>query len=138
MAEPTGLTWPVHGTRIDPVFPYIDAEIKWACRREYAATAVDVIARRTRLSFQNAEAALEALPLVIDMMAVELGWGKERMNKEFTDATQFLLSMGLSTKRIAGLTLDLVREGVSFTFHVISKYPHLMAANLNVIITIET
>jgi hypothetical protein len=34
--------------------------------------------------------------------------------------------------------LDLVREGVSFTFHVISKYPHLMAANLNVIITIET
>lgn len=113
MAEPTGLRWPVHGTRIDPVYPYIDAEIKWACRREYAATAVDVIARRTRLSFQNAEAALEALPKVIDMMAVELGWSKKRQNKEFTDATEFLLSMGISSNRVAKLTLDDVRAGVS-------------------------
>lgn len=121
MAEPTGLTWPVHGTRIDPVFPYIDAEIKWAVRREYAATAVDIIARRTRLSFQNAEAALEALPLVIDMMAVELGWEKERMNAEFLDATQFLLSMGLSKKRIAGLTLDLVRQGVRLLSDELSR-----------------
>ena len=27
MAEPTGLRWPVHGTRLDPGFPYIDAEV---------------------------------------------------------------------------------------------------------------
>ncbi|KAL8283208.1 hypothetical protein RQP46_005986 [Phenoliferia psychrophenolica] len=26
MAEATGLRWPVHGTRLDPSFPYIDAE----------------------------------------------------------------------------------------------------------------
>lgn len=25
MAKPTGLRFPVHGTRIDPVYPYIDA-----------------------------------------------------------------------------------------------------------------
>ena len=74
MATESGLRWPVHGTRLDPSYPYIDAEVRWACRREYAATAVDVIARRTRLSFLNAEAALDALPKVIDIMAIELGW----------------------------------------------------------------
>lgn len=71
-----------------------------------------MIARRTRLSFQNAEAALDALPKVIDMMAVELGWSKKRQNKEFTDATEFLLSMGLTAQRVAKLTLDDVRAGV--------------------------
>ena len=112
MAEPTGLRWPVHGKRLDPVYPYIEAEVTWACRREYAATAVDVIARRTRLSFLNSEAALEALPKVIDMMSKELGWNKERMEKEFREGTDFLQSMGLSAKRMEGYTLEDVRAGV--------------------------
>ncbi|GAA5877542.1 hypothetical protein JCM3774_005901 [Rhodotorula dairenensis] len=111
MAKPTGLRFPVHGNRIDPVYPYIDAEVTWACRREYAATAVDVIARRTRLSFLNSEAALEALPTVIDIMSKELGWDRQRQDKEFRDATKFLTSMGLSWKRLEGLTLQDVREG---------------------------
>ena len=112
MAEPTGLRWPVHGIRLDPVYPYIEAEVTFACRREYAATAVDVIARRTRLSFLNSEAALEALPKVIDMMSKELGWNKERMEKEFREGTEFLQSMGLSAKRMEGYTLEDVRAGV--------------------------
>ncbi|POY70660.1 putative Glycerol-3-phosphate dehydrogenase [Rhodotorula taiwanensis] len=111
MAKPTGLRFPVHGTRIDPVYPYIDAEVTWACRREYAATAVDVIARRTRLSFLNSEAALEALPTVIDIMSKELGWDSKRQDQEFRDATRFLTSMGLSWKRLENLTLADVREG---------------------------
>ena len=86
-------------------------EVTWACRREYAATAVDVIARRTRLSFLNSEAALEALPTVIDIMSKELGWDRERQDKEFRDATKFLTSMGLSWKRLEGLTLQDVRDG---------------------------
>ena len=35
------------------------------CDQEYAATAVDVIARRLRLSFLNVQAAEEALPVVV-------------------------------------------------------------------------
>ncbi|GAA5998942.1 glycerol-3-phosphate dehydrogenase [Rhodotorula paludigena] len=111
MAKPTGLRYPVHGTRIDPVYPFIDAEVTWACRREYAATAVDVIARRTRLSFLNSEAALEALPTVIDIMSKELGWDQRRKDSEFRDACEFLGSMGLSTKRLEKLTLQDVRDG---------------------------
>jgi len=43
---------------------------------EYACTAVDVIARRMRLAFLNVQAAEEALPEVIDIMAEELKWSK--------------------------------------------------------------
>lgn len=46
--------------------------------REYAATAIDVIARRTRLSFLNVNAAEEALPRVIEIMSRELNWSKAR------------------------------------------------------------
>ncbi|GAA6021386.1 hypothetical protein JCM10207_002031 [Rhodosporidiobolus poonsookiae] len=111
MAPPTGLRYPVHGTRIDAVYPYIDAEVLWGVRREYAVTAVDVIARRTRLSFLNSEAALEALPKVIDIMAKELGWDEKRQEAEFKDATRFLGSMGLSAERLGPLTIADVREG---------------------------
>lgn len=37
-------------------------------------TAVDMIARRVRLAFLNVQAAQEALPEIVDIMAEELGW----------------------------------------------------------------
>jgi len=46
--------------------------------REYAATAVDILARRTRLAFLNVRAAEEALPRVIELMSRELGWTKQK------------------------------------------------------------
>ena len=45
---------------------------------EYACTAIDVLARRTRLAFLNVQAAHEALPRIVDIMAAELGWDKNR------------------------------------------------------------
>ena len=36
----------------------------------------DIIARRMRLAFLNAEAAEEALPQIIDIMGEELKWSK--------------------------------------------------------------
>lgn len=64
-------------------------------RVEYAQTATDVIARRTRLSFLNASAALDALPRVIEIMAKDLGWSEDRKKKEWIGARNFLVSMGL-------------------------------------------
>lgn len=76
MAQLTGKRWPIIGKKIHPEFPYIDAEIRYGIR-EYACTAIDMIARRLRLSFLNVQAAQEALPVIVDIMAEELGWSKE-------------------------------------------------------------
>lgn len=63
------------GRRLHSEFPYIDAEVRYACR-EYAATAVDVIGRRLRLAFLNTQAAGEALPTVVNIMAEEYKWSE--------------------------------------------------------------
>ena len=62
------------GKRLAEEFPYIEAEVKFAIQ-EYACTVVDVLARRTRLAFLNAEVARDAVPRVVEIMAKELGWG---------------------------------------------------------------
>lgn len=95
ISDPTGMTWPTYGKRITPNYPYIEAEVRYACREEYACTAVDVLARRTRLAFLNAEAAYQALPRVVEIMAEELKWDKARQKKELDNAARFLVTMGL-------------------------------------------
>ena len=45
--------------------------------REYACSAIDVLARRTRLAFVNVHAAQEALPRIIEIMSRELKWSKQ-------------------------------------------------------------
>lgn len=65
------------GLRLSHEFPYIEAEVKYAIK-EYACTAIDVLARRTRLAFLNVQAAHEALPRIVDIMAAELNWDKSR------------------------------------------------------------
>ncbi|KAI8912679.1 FAD dependent oxidoreductase-domain-containing protein [Gorgonomyces haynaldii] len=97
-ASQTGNRWPIYGVRLAAGYPFLEAEVRYAVQREYALTAVDVIARRTRLAFLNARACLEALPRVVDIMAVELGWDKARKEKEIEDAKKYLLTMGLSIK----------------------------------------
>ncbi|KAJ3035348.1 mitochondrial glycerol-3-phosphate dehydrogenase [Rhizophlyctis rosea] len=96
MATLTHKRWPVYGKRLSFAYPYIEAEVRYAVRREYACTVVDVIARRTRLAFLNAEATLEALPRIINIMASELDWSDSRKSHELHTATIFLSSMGLS------------------------------------------
>lgn len=95
LAEPTGETWPLHGVRLSRAYPYIEAEVRYAVRHEYALTPIDVLARRTRLSFLNVHAALEALPRVADMMATELHWSRAEKARQIARSVEFLASMGL-------------------------------------------
>ncbi|KAH9891791.1 DAO-domain-containing protein [Cubamyces lactineus] len=95
LAQPTGKAWPLHGVRLSPSYPFIEAEVRYAARHEYAQTAVDVIARRCRLSFLNAQAALDALPRVVEILTEELHWSPARAKAEFAAAQDFLASMGL-------------------------------------------
>ncbi|KAL8733318.1 MAG: hypothetical protein Q9166_002142 [cf. Caloplaca sp. 2 TL-2023] len=101
LSAPTEQRYPVRGLKISALYPFIDGEIRYAVRHEYAQTAVDVLARRTRLAFLNAQAALEALPTIIDLMSEELGWSKKRQEKEWKDTVQFLASMGLAKSKLS-------------------------------------
>jgi glycerol-3-phosphate dehydrogenase len=91
----------------------IEAEIWYALKHEYALTAIDILARRTRLSFLNARAALDALPRVIDIMSTELNWSRRERNKQIRDAVEFLVgSMGLDEGYVTGDIMRRVKERV--------------------------
>lgn len=53
--------------------------------KEYACTAIDVVARRTRLGFLNVQAAEEALPRIVELMARELKWSEQKKKVNPTD-----------------------------------------------------
>lgn len=109
LASPTDNTehYPHRGQRLSTLYPFIDGEVRYAVRSEYAQTAIDVLARRTRLSFLNAQAALHALPKVIDIMGDELKWNEQRKEAEWKESVTFLASMGLPTD-----LLQITREEV--------------------------
>lgn len=98
MAQPTGKKWPKAGRRIHSELPYIEAEVKFATK-EYAQTAVDVIARRLRISFLNVTAAEEALEKIVSIMAEELKWTKAEQKRQMDEALRFMeLEMGLHSE----------------------------------------
>jgi glycerol-3-phosphate dehydrogenase len=74
--------------------PEIEAEVIWAVREELALTAMDVLARRTRLAFIDTQAARAALPRTLELMASELGWSKARRAQEDRES-RGLLEQGL-------------------------------------------
>nr|WP_199756889.1 glycerol-3-phosphate dehydrogenase/oxidase [Tautonia sociabilis] len=69
--------------RLHPALPIIGAEVAWAARREMARTVEDVLCRRTRAAFLDAEAAEEMAPAVASLLAAELGrdpsWEEEQV-----------------------------------------------------------
>lgn len=58
--------------KLHPRYSYLQAEVIWAVRFEMARTVEDVLARRVRLLFLDARAAMEAAPLVASLIATEL------------------------------------------------------------------
>ncbi|KAH8410097.1 hypothetical protein KR009_005868, partial [Drosophila setifemur] len=84
--------------RLHPNFPYIEAEVQYAIRNEYACTVVDIIARRLKVVFVDAAATLHMLPKILKLMASELGWSDEQKTKEQQKAQEFLVrQMGLGS-----------------------------------------
>ena len=81
---------------IHPSFPNIKAEIIWAVRKEMAVTVEDVLARRTRILFLDAAAAIESVPVVASLMAQELNkdghWINQQVIEFIALAKQYLLS----------------------------------------------
>lgn len=81
---------------IHPGLPNIRAEVIWAIRNEMAMTLEDVLARRTRILFLDARAAMEAAPVVAALMAMEMNknddWKQQQINEFCFVAKQYVLS----------------------------------------------
>jgi len=63
---------PEWGERLVPEYPYTVAEAVWAVREEMARSVEDVLARRVRLLFVDAEASIRAARRVAQVLAAEL------------------------------------------------------------------
>jgi glycerol-3-phosphate dehydrogenase len=67
--------------------PYTIAEVVWAVRYEMARTIEDVLARRIRILFLDARAAMNAAPKVAEIMAQELNQNKDWKQLQLIDFT---------------------------------------------------
>ena len=83
----------MHPKRLHPKYPYLEAEVVFAVRQEYAVKAVDVLARRTRLAFIDSCAAAEVAPNIVKMMGDMLGWSRSRRAEETKECDEFLKTM---------------------------------------------
>jgi len=78
------------GKKLAHNHPLLEAEVVYTIRYEYCLSASDFLARRSRLAFLDAAAAVAAAPRVIALMAEELGWDEARVAKETAETASFL------------------------------------------------
>ena len=76
---------PALSEKLHEDLPYIKAEIVLAVRYEMAETLEDVLARRLRTLFLNAQTAIEIAPAVAEIMAVELKKDKHWIARQINE-----------------------------------------------------
>jgi len=79
-----------YGNRLAEGFPYLEAEVVYAAQEEYACTVVDVLARRLRLAFLDAEVARACIPQVVELMGKTLKWDDAKKKQEMDAAVYFM------------------------------------------------
>ncbi|KEQ29598.1 FAD-dependent oxidoreductase [Pedobacter antarcticus 4BY] len=82
---------PVWKTQIHPRLPFIQAQVIWAVRHEMARTVEDVLARRIRMLFLDARAAIDSAAGVAALMAKELNYDlswEDQQKQEFVQLAQ--------------------------------------------------
>mmetsp|Transcript_25469 Transcript_25469/g.84846 ORF Transcript_25469/g.84846 Transcript_25469/m.84846 type:complete len:766 (-) Transcript_25469:223-2520(-) len=93
------------GRRISPSYPYIEAEVLYACRHELAVSVKDMLTTRMRLAFLNSEAAKQAIPRVAALMAEELGWSSAEKARQVKVAQEYIGEFGGPVADKRGATL---------------------------------
>jgi glycerol-3-phosphate dehydrogenase len=73
---------PEKGIRLVEKHPILEAEVIYAARFEMAERVIDVLARRTPIALLDTEAAKQAAPRVLEIMAKELSWNQQRCEEE--------------------------------------------------------
>ena len=83
--------------KIHASYPYTKAEILWIIENEMVLTVEDILARRIRLLFLDARAAMEAAPLTASLLALHNGkdkqWEKEQLETFNKLAQGYLLNL---------------------------------------------
>jgi glycerol-3-phosphate dehydrogenase len=81
---------------LDERLPYKKFEVIWAVREEMARTVEDILARRIRALFLDAEASIAMAPTVAWLIAEELGydekWEQEQIEQYTKLASEYLLT----------------------------------------------
>jgi len=87
---------PAFSEKIHPNYSYTKAELLWFVANEMAFTIEDILARRTRLLFLDAKAAMEAAPMVAKTLAFFNGkdavWEKQELDKFNDLAKNYLIN----------------------------------------------
>jgi glycerol-3-phosphate dehydrogenase len=65
--------------------PYLEAEVVYSARHEFARTVDDILSRRTRARLQARDASIVAADRVAELLAGELGWNDAQKQKNITD-----------------------------------------------------
>ncbi|WP_142784695.1 glycerol-3-phosphate dehydrogenase/oxidase [Changchengzhania lutea] len=82
--------------KLHPRLEFVKAEVVWAIRNEMARTVEDILARRVRILFLDAKAAIEIAPIVADILATELNkdenWKQEQISGFEKIASQYIIS----------------------------------------------
>ncbi|UKJ88649.1 FAD-dependent glycerol-3-phosphate dehydrogenase [Theileria orientalis] len=80
-------------TKLHKNYPHLLGEVVYGVRNELACTPVDVLARRTRLAFLDAGAALESLDQVVGVMEKELNWSSTTKKVLRSEAERYFRDM---------------------------------------------
>ena len=88
---------PLNGELLHNNYTFKVAHVRWAVREEMAQTVEDVLARRLRVLFLDARAAIEMAPAVARIMAGELNlpesWQQEQIETFTKLANNYLLQL---------------------------------------------
>ena len=76
--------------KIHPEYPFLKSEISYAVKYELAEKPNDIICRRVPIAFLNSQAALDILPEVVQILAKEKKWSKQKQDEEMEEAKKLL------------------------------------------------
>jgi glycerol-3-phosphate dehydrogenase len=76
---------PALAERLHPRLPVYAAEVAWAARHEMARSVEDVLARRTRALFLEAQVAIDIAPRVAKLLAAELNRNDAWIGQQLAD-----------------------------------------------------
>ncbi len=87
---------PEMAEKLHPDYPYTVGEVIWIIRNEMALTVEDVLARRLRILFLDARAAMEMAPRVADLLATgkkkDAAWKIQQLDSFNRIASNYILT----------------------------------------------